>query len=85
MLREYDQSRKFGSYLHVYKSEAMFKDNFDEFDSARSVISRRCRVACPPEPATEYWSVYREAVQGLVNEYRAAEKENYPDYMDDDV
>lgn len=28
--------------------------------------------------------INREAVQALVNEYRAAEKEDYPDYMDDD-
>ncbi|KAH8086402.1 tubulin gamma chain [Filobasidium floriforme] len=60
MLREYDQTKKFGSYLHNYKSEAMFKDNFDEFDRSR------------------------EAVQALVDEYRAAEKPNYPDYMIDE-
>jgi len=35
MLKEYDQARRFGSYLHNYKSEAKFKDNYDEFDESR--------------------------------------------------
>ncbi len=35
MLAEYDKTRRVGSYLHNYKSEPMFRDNFDEFDDSR--------------------------------------------------
>jgi hypothetical protein len=35
MLAEYDKTRRVGSYLHNYKSEPMFRDNFEEFDDSR--------------------------------------------------
>jgi hypothetical protein len=35
MLREYDQARRIGSYLHQYKQYPMFSKDFSEFDDAR--------------------------------------------------
>ncbi|KAJ9108656.1 gamma-tubulin [Naganishia adeliensis] len=56
MLREYDQARRIGSYLHQYKQYPMFSKDFSEFDDAREVVAE------------------------LVDEYKAAEHENYLDY-----
>lgn len=40
MLREYDQARRIGSYLHQYKQYPMFSKDFGEFDDARWVWRR---------------------------------------------
>ncbi|GHJ88065.1 hypothetical protein NliqN6_4467 [Naganishia liquefaciens] len=56
MLREYDQARRIGSYLHQYKQYPMFSKDFGEFDDAREIVA------------------------DLVDEYKAAEHENYLDY-----
>lgn len=39
MLREYDQARRIGSYLHQYKQYPMFSKDFSEFDDARLVTA----------------------------------------------
>jgi hypothetical protein len=74
MLREYDQARRIGSYLHQYKQYPMFSKDFSEFDDARFVAFS---VA---HDTSNVYLVYREVVAELVDEYKAAEHENYLDY-----
>lgn len=37
-LQQYDKLRKRGAFLDQFKREAMFKDDFNEFDEARETV-----------------------------------------------
>lgn len=56
MLAEYDKTRRVGSYLHNYKSEPMFRDNFEEFDDSREVVQQLVNEyrACESESYIDY-------------------------------
>eukprot|EP01052_Picozoa_sp_SAG31_P003156 SAG31_NODE_119_length_23948_cov_9.957105_3_plen_197_part_00 len=53
VILNYDKLRKKGAFLDMYRKEPMFRDDLEEFESAR------------------------EVVQSLVDEYKAAETEEY--------
>ena len=40
LLAQYDKLRKSGAFLNVYRKEAMFSDNLDEFDNARETVQQ---------------------------------------------
>jgi tubulin gamma len=68
LLSQYDRIRRRNAFLDNYRREPMFKDNLDEFDSARETV--QCLVdeyrACERKDYVDYDYMAKSEVGGGV-------------------